>query len=143
MIRRPPRSTRTDTLFPYTTLFRSADFTAPIGQLQGEDCEMVFMVATPTSTGAALAKAVELSYAPQWIGQSPTWIGALTGSPLMPYLEENFLVASEGVDWGDTSVPGLDELVRIKDTYPTDPTPHNNFNFGYLQAQVVDRKAVV
>src|SRR3546814_21196111 len=28
MIRRPPRSTRTDTLFPYTTLFRSA--TLPI-----------------------------------------------------------------------------------------------------------------
>src|SRR3546814_5382633 len=27
MIRRPPRSTRTDTLFPYTTLFRS-DFAA-------------------------------------------------------------------------------------------------------------------
>src|SRR3546814_12377884 len=30
MIRRPPRSTRTDTLFPYTTLFRSAG-TAPAG----------------------------------------------------------------------------------------------------------------
>src|SRR3546814_18240478 len=29
MIRRPPRSTRTDTLFPYTTLFRS---TRSIGQ---------------------------------------------------------------------------------------------------------------
>src|SRR3546814_9238841 len=26
MIRRPPRSTRTDTLFPYTTLFRSTKF---------------------------------------------------------------------------------------------------------------------
>src|SRR3546814_2078166 len=26
MIRRPPRSTRTDTLFPYTTLFRSEVF---------------------------------------------------------------------------------------------------------------------
>src|SRR3546814_985884 len=25
MIRRPPRSTRTDTLFPYTTLFRARD----------------------------------------------------------------------------------------------------------------------
>src|SRR3546814_20675115 len=25
MIRRPPRSTRTDTLFPYTTLFRASD----------------------------------------------------------------------------------------------------------------------
>src|SRR3546814_14171546 len=30
MIRRPPRSTRTDTLFPYTTLFRSC-----IGALSG------------------------------------------------------------------------------------------------------------
>src|SRR3546814_8511936 len=29
MIRRPPRSTRTDTLFPYTTLFRSIDCPAP------------------------------------------------------------------------------------------------------------------
>src|SRR3546814_17086335 len=29
MIRRPPRSTRTDTLFPYTTLFRSASSRCP------------------------------------------------------------------------------------------------------------------
>src|SRR3546814_202962 len=29
MIRRPPRSTRTDTLFPYTTLFRSARYVLP------------------------------------------------------------------------------------------------------------------
>src|SRR3546814_3604816 len=31
MIRRPPRSTLTDTLFPYTTLFRSGKFSAPNG----------------------------------------------------------------------------------------------------------------
>src|SRR3546814_8455404 len=30
MIRRPPRSTRTDTLFPYTTLFRSQGVAKPI-----------------------------------------------------------------------------------------------------------------
>src|SRR3546814_16192720 len=29
MIRRPPRSTRTDTLFPYTTLFRSLPKSSP------------------------------------------------------------------------------------------------------------------
>src|SRR3546814_8687424 len=29
MIRRPPRSTRTDTLFPYTTLFRSPIYAVP------------------------------------------------------------------------------------------------------------------
>src|SRR3546814_16471599 len=30
MIRRPPRSTRTDTLFPYTTLFRSPCHPTPV-----------------------------------------------------------------------------------------------------------------
>src|SRR3546814_1738243 len=33
MIRRPPRSTRTDTLFPYTTLFRSGERPAGVSNL--------------------------------------------------------------------------------------------------------------
>src|SRR3546814_7989806 len=36
MIRRPPRSTRTDTLFPYTTLFRSQQDEDDAGQQQDE-----------------------------------------------------------------------------------------------------------
>src|SRR3546814_11216764 len=39
MIRRPPRSTRTDTLFPYTTLFRSRD--AQIGITESAVAEAV------------------------------------------------------------------------------------------------------
>src|SRR3546814_14369302 len=35
MIRRPPRSTRTDTLFPYTTLFRSGRADAGLCHLRG------------------------------------------------------------------------------------------------------------
>src|SRR3546814_20826889 len=35
MIRRPPRSTRTDTLFPYTTLFRSAAGPEAFATVQG------------------------------------------------------------------------------------------------------------
>src|SRR3546814_7721073 len=35
MIRRPPRSTRTDTLFPYTTLFRSAGAAQEVGDADG------------------------------------------------------------------------------------------------------------
>src|SRR3546814_18014411 len=38
MIRRPPRSTRTDTLFPYTTLFRS---------IAGMDVELVDVERAP------------------------------------------------------------------------------------------------
>src|SRR3546814_1761302 len=37
MIRRPPRSTRTDTLFPYTTLFRSP-FTTPTKPTRSRRC---------------------------------------------------------------------------------------------------------
>src|SRR3546814_5443991 len=37
MIRRPPRSTRTDTLFPYTTLFRSAHLLHRLVERQAED----------------------------------------------------------------------------------------------------------
>src|SRR3546814_15531510 len=35
MIRRPPRSTRTDTLFPYTTLFRSVELARAADLLRG------------------------------------------------------------------------------------------------------------
>src|SRR3546814_3362298 len=38
MIRRPPRSTRTDTLFPYTTLFRS------LGIVGGEQIDLARLV---------------------------------------------------------------------------------------------------
>src|SRR3546814_20249344 len=37
MIRRPPRSTRTDTLFPYTTLFRSARRIGQVGAAEDID----------------------------------------------------------------------------------------------------------
>src|SRR3546814_6756978 len=55
MIRRPPRSTRTDTLFPYTTLFRSpgsrstADFTPNISLIHLLRWDIVF-IASPCTT---------------------------------------------------------------------------------------------
>src|SRR3546814_4945852 len=36
MIRRPPRSTRTDTLFPYTTLFRSCEKLVVEGRVEAD-----------------------------------------------------------------------------------------------------------
>src|SRR3546814_9972749 len=47
MIRRPPRSTRTDTLFPYTTLFRSRvnEITRVVPQLElGDNGDNVFEI---------------------------------------------------------------------------------------------------
>src|SRR3546814_17558758 len=51
MIRRPPRSTRTDTLFPYTTLFRSRPGTYAAGDVTGLD-QFVYMAAHGAKTAA-------------------------------------------------------------------------------------------
>src|SRR3546814_16581019 len=74
MIRRPPRSTRTDTLFPYTTLFRSApiagtlpvrEASAPSGAdaapsagkrlVAGADCDGGVPRGTPSAGAAEVA----------------------------------------------------------------------------------------
>src|SRR3546814_14559405 len=60
MIRRPPRSTRTDTHFPYTTLFRSAGKSAlwgakPICRAHGKELHMKSLVETAKFKGISVA----------------------------------------------------------------------------------------
>src|SRR3546814_11383543 len=78
MIRRPPRSTRTDTLFPYTTLFRSAavfvkdvknlvltsyyDMPAVVTQSDGSTRPITLAVAQPMNTEKATLKGVEAGF---------------------------------------------------------------------------------
>src|SRR3546814_6054971 len=47
MIRRPPRSTRTDTLFPYTTLFRSEGSSMRAGESQAGRVDFGLDAAAP------------------------------------------------------------------------------------------------
>src|SRR3546814_3949411 len=72
MLRRPPRSTRTDTLFPYTTLFRSWTIptavllVAPLGILgavlantfRGMERDVYFQVAMLTTVGLTSKNAI-------------------------------------------------------------------------------------
>src|SRR3546814_4436110 len=61
MIRRPPRSTRTDTLFPYTTLFRSVS----------DDELMMIAVAVESLSDHPLAKAIARD-GRQFLDETPT-----------------------------------------------------------------------
>src|SRR3546814_11820683 len=63
MIRRPPRSTRTDTLFPYTTLFRSSRMARTIAS---QDALSRFVV-TELRPGAAASSDEEIK---EYIRQS-------------------------------------------------------------------------
>ena len=113
------------------------DFTTQITQLQGAGCEMVWLTSTPTDTGSALGKAAELGFAPRWMAQSPTWIELFVDSSLLPYLQENFKWVSEGPEYGDESVTGMSELLRIQETYAPDQAPDIYFNFGYNESKAV------
>src|SRR3546814_17505442 len=66
MIRRPPRSTRTDTLFPYTTLFRS--IAGGSGAIRCEarwhDCDAAATRRQAQQCGTQMASAREAVLAP-------------------------------------------------------------------------------
>src|SRR3546814_6697235 len=49
---RPPRSTRSDTLFPYTTLFRSADVAAIGAGRKGAGAGLCRQISLPVAVGA-------------------------------------------------------------------------------------------
>src|SRR3546814_4191837 len=79
MIRRPPRSTRTDTLFPYTTLFRS-------GFTNSSSAGIVFITLKPfdqrqdeSLSAGAIAKALNGKFA----GIKKAYIAVFPPPPIM------------------------------------------------------------
>src|SRR3546814_11352040 len=62
MIRRPPRSTLTDTLFPYTTLFRSKDITIAKCKYTAKQGEVKMRSYAPVNKGhlGQIKKAVQM-----------------------------------------------------------------------------------
>src|SRR3546814_13110316 len=77
MIRRPPRSTRTDTLFPYTTLFRSRDIDGRIVRFGGPERDDVtrrhleVVLDRLGSTGARVIALTAPCFAPSGEGGGP------------------------------------------------------------------------
>src|SRR3546814_2184909 len=63
MIRRPPRSTRTDTLFPYTTLFRSTVLSLPFGKGEGRAEGLVQPTNRSEEHTSELQSLMRISYA--------------------------------------------------------------------------------
>src|SRR3546814_15036316 len=86
MIRRPPRSTRTDTLFPYTTLFRSGLglFISAMSMTQQQAILGAFLFMVPAMLLSGFATPIE---------NMPQWLQPLTLVNPLRY----FLVVVKGV----------------------------------------------
>src|SRR3546814_303017 len=79
MIRRPPRSTRTDTLFPYTTLFRSySDYLTLYEQVRAHRPREILECGTGIST-VVLAQALRENAAES--GQTPGRVTSMEDDP--------------------------------------------------------------
>jgi len=118
------------------------EFTAQVNTMKQAGADHVILTTTPTPTGRILGAAAALSYAPRWIGNSPSWIGALVGtpdkpSPLVPYMSQNlWVVTDQGCGWADTG-KGCEGSKLMQDNlakYAKDQAPDYYFSFGYVQA---------
>ena len=107
------------------------EFGAQVNQLKSSGCTLVYLVGLPNSTTAIMGAAEQVGFAPQWIGQAPTWIALFSGNK---YMQEHFVVVSEGPEWGDETSPGMKQMLADVAKYAPSQGPDIYFSFGYAQA---------
>lgn len=111
-------------------------FADQVGALQDARCEVVLLAGLPAETVGAVARADRStpSFAPLWVGLSPTWQSGFAASVLRSYLQDHFVLVGEGTEWGDTSIPGMAQMLEDA---PADQAPDVYFALGYAQARAV------
>src|SRR3546814_10921090 len=111
MIRRPPRSTRTDTLFPYTTLFRSCFVTGAGTGWNRQRLTAASAASSNTAAGSALttcaALTVPLVATVNSTSTSPSWPDC---SAAIGYRGEGVLI---GCSRSEEHTSELQSLMRI------------------------------
>src|SRR3546814_14997875 len=105
MIRRPPRSTRTDTLFPYTTLYRSARQIAKWGLIGGAGLLAVVALGLALGFGWLQSDsgrnwlARQIEDAASTPGEMELSIGALTGDLPQSLVARDIVLSDAGGPW--------------------------------------------
>lgn len=112
------------------------NFTAQVSQLKTAGAKYVFLTAIPTAAAGIIGTAYQLGYSPQWILQSPAFaLGLLAVPALKPLMNRAWLV-SQGAAWGDTSVPGMAQLLQDVQKYYPNQKPDGYFEFGYTESEI-------
>ncbi len=112
-------------------------FTAQAAQLKASGAQYVFLTAIPTAAAGIIGTAHAIGYDPHWILQSPAYANALLQvAGLNQLLEAEALVVGQGATWGDTSVPGMAEMLQNLQKYDPNQQPDGYFEFGYTEAKV-------
>ena len=112
------------------------EFTAQVSQMKAAGAKYVFLTTIPTATAGIIATAYKLGYNPQWILQSPAFALALLSVPGLSALMSRAWLVSQGANWGDTSVPGMAQMMSDVQKYAPDQKPDYYFEFGYTESKI-------
>ncbi len=112
----------------------ATDVTAQAAQLKASGAKYVFVTATPTDAATIVGTAAALGYTPQWIFQSPAWHPILLTTKVAPVLEHFVWVVGQGASWGDTSKPGMAQMLTDIQMYQPNEQPNGFFEFGYTES---------
>ncbi len=112
------------------------DFTAQVSQLKASGAKYVFITAVPNATAGIIGTAYKLGYNPQWILQSPAYALELLAVPALRPLLSKAWVVSQGAAWGDTSVPGMAQMLQDVAKYFPNQKPDGYFEFGYTESEI-------
>ncbi len=112
------------------------DFTAQVSQMKAAGAKYVFLTTLPAVTAAIVGTAAKLGYFPQFILQSPAWANVLLGIPALKPLFTKLWVVGQGATWGDTSKPGMAQLLQDVAKYAPAQQPDGYFEFGYTESYV-------
>jgi ABC-type branched-subunit amino acid transport system substrate-binding protein len=112
------------------------DFTAQVSQMKAAGAKYVFLTTLPHVTATIVGTAAKLGYNPQWILQSPAWANGLLSVAALKPLLTRVWVMSQGATWGDTSVPGMVQMLQDVAKYAPDQKPDWYFEFGYAESEI-------
>ena len=112
------------------------DFTAQVSQMKQAGAKYVFLSTLPTVTATIVGTAAKLGYFPQFILQSPAWSNLLLGVKALVPLLTKLWVVGQGATWGDTSKPGMAQLVQDVQKYAPSQKPDGYFEFGYAESYI-------
>jgi ABC-type branched-subunit amino acid transport system substrate-binding protein len=116
-----------------------SNIAAVVAQLKGGNCQMVFLAEASGQTTGILVAGAQNGYSPTLIGLSPSFdIKQVTNATEALYTKQ-FFAATDGVQWGDLSIPGMKEmLASVQKNAPQYAGDVNGaYMWGYVQAKSV------
>lgn len=111
-------------------------YTAQVAQLKASGAKYVFLTAIPGATAGIIGTAYKLGYNPQWILQSPAFAVELLAVPALKALLSKAWVVAQGAAWGDTTVPGMAQMLQDVQKYYPNQKPDGYFEFGYAESYI-------